>query len=144
MKAKSKSQKSKEVVGKRYFWVSEDVFKQKVHVLLNFTAEDYAKWLTKMKVRNLADNVFKNFSGFSTVMEAEDKPDEYLIVLRKFDWTIKDQGTLIHEIVHTIIKIWKSNNIPYDDHTQEFLAHEIANMYEDVAAKIFFRKKRKI
>jgi len=127
---------------KRYFTVYEAVFQRKIHILLNFVPKDYEKWLNKMKAVDVGTRDFSDFSGFSTSLDIDGKPTDWIIYVKNFDWTIENQGTLIHEIVHTIIKIWQSNNIPYNQDTQEFLAHSIANLYEEIARKIFYPKKR--
>lgn len=125
-----------ENIGKRYIKVDDSIFKQRVHILLNYTPEDYAKWLTKIGAKDVSTKSFNSFAGFSSAMEKEDEPDQYIIYVKRFNWAIKCQGTLIHEIVHTIVKIFNANNIPYNMDTQEFLAQEVSNMYEDIACKL--------
>ncbi len=127
---------------KKYFTVEEAVFHRRVHVFLNYSNEDYQKWCKKLRVEDLhSDN--KEFSATSFEFDHDNKPTEWAIFIKRFNWSIGSQGTLIHEIVHTIIKIWRVNNIPYGLETQEFLAHEITNLYEDIAAKIMNVKKIK-
>ena len=130
--------KTKNKIGKRYIKIYDAIFQRPIHVLLNHTPQDYAKWLTKVGAKDIGDDKFDDFAGFSTSIDIDGKPTEWIIYQKSFDWTIKDQGTLIHEIVHTIIKIWHSNNIPYNQDTQEFLAHSIGNLYEDIARKLFY------
>ena len=81
-----------------------------------------------------------DFTGFSCTVSVKDKPTEFLIYIKDFQWTIENQGTLIHEIVHTIIKIWDSNNIPHTSDTQEFLATSVSNLYEDITRKLLIKK----
>lgn len=125
-----------ENIGKRYFKVYDSVFCRKVHVLLNYTPEDYAKWLTKNGIKDVAETKFDDFAGFSTEITAENEQTELVIYVRKFNWAIKCQGTLIHEIVHTVTKIFSHNNIPFTFETQEFFAQMIGRMYEDIAHKL--------
>lgn len=132
-----------ENIGRRYFKVYDAVFGRRVHVLLNHTPEQYAKWLNKVDARDVGTKDFDDFAGFSSTIAVRDKPTEFLIYVRHFNWAIKCQGTLIHEIVHTVIKIWDSNNIPHTYDTQEFLAHSIGNMYEDIARKLLVPLKDK-
>lgn len=124
------------VIPARTFEVYDSIFKQRVHVLLNHKPEDYAKFLTKIKAVDTSIKAFDSFAGFSSSIDIDGKPSEYMIWLRDFQWTIKSQGTLIHEITHTVIKIFLANNIPFVPETQEFIAHQIANMYEDIAEKL--------
>ena len=137
--------KSVSKIPKRYFTVKESIFNRRVHVFINYSHKEFAEWANKKgdSSYNYDDNQDKNFAGFSTELLVSDEPTEWLIVMKHFDWKIKEQGTLIHEIVHTIIKIWKNNNIPFTPDNQEFLAHEIGNLYEDIAAQIFNKKLSK-
>jgi hypothetical protein len=129
-------------IPKRYFQVYDPIFGRRIHILLNYTPEEYAKWLAKKKIKDIFNKEFDDFMGFSSVLTLEDQPKEFIIYIKSFDWMIKDQGTLIHEIVHTIIKIWGGNNIPYNEHTQEFLAHSISGMYEMIARKLLVIVKK--
>lgn len=138
--------KKKLVVGKRYFWVREPVFRRKVHVFLGYSNSEFDRWWAKghrLVKEGVDDPAYNdNFLAFSTQINEDNKATEWCIVLGDFNWTIDNQGTLIHEVVHTIIKIWALNNIPVTKENQEFLAHEVAILYEDIAGKIF-RLKRK-
>lgn len=127
-----------EKIGSKTFTLYDPIFSQRVYVLLNQDEESYARWLTRHKVKDVGkkDMSLTMFQGFSSWIEDADGTREYIILLKHFDWTIKHQGTLIHEIVHTIIKIWDSNNIPYNADTQEFLAHSIGNLYEMISRKL--------
>lgn len=144
---KRKQQKSKKLeplVGKHYFLIKDSIFHRPVHVLLNHTRKDYEKWMIKRGVtkEELSSSGDTNFMAWSSVMSSSDKPDEWIIFVKDFDWTIKDQGSLIHEITHTVMKIFSANNIPFQLETQEFIAHSIGNMYEDICRQIFKKKKR--
>jgi hypothetical protein len=131
----------KKKLGKHIFRLLDPIFHRRIHVLLNVGSSEFKKW--NKKTYGIEDGYDEDsFAGFSVRMDKKGQPEEYVILVKRFDWTIQDQGTLIHEIVHTVIKIWDSNNIPHDSHTQEFLAHSIGNIYEDACRQIF-KKKRK-
>lgn len=128
-------------IGKRELVISEAIFKRKVNVLLNFTPADFEKWCKKKGDKEYKDDgKERDFTAFSCDLSGKDKPTEWIICMKHFDWTIKDQGTLIHEIVHTVVKIFQCNNIPFNNDTQEFLAHNIGNIYEDICRKILNKK----
>ncbi len=133
-------------IGKRYFVVKDSIFNRRIHIFLNHTYKDFDRW-TKRKGYNQEGkeivNYDDNFAGFSTYMDGENQPTEWIICIKNFNWSIGSQGSLLHEIVHSIIKIWKFNNISFGEDTQEFLAHSIANLYEDICGKIFGLKKIK-
>lgn len=133
-----------EKIGPKTFVLYDPIFKQKINVLLNQDEKSYCKFLNKLKVKDVGkkDLELSMFQGFSTYLEREDGLREYIILMKEFNWCIKNQGTLIHEIVHTIIKIWESNNIPYNADTQEFLAHSIGGLYEDIAHKLLVIVKK--
>ena len=127
-------------IPRRYFAVYDSIFKQRVHILLNHTPEEYQKWLNINKVKDITVKDYKDFQGWVSEFITEKGSTERIIFLPKFNWAIKHQGSLIHEIVHIVIKIWQYNNIPYNQDTQEFLAHSIANLYEDIAEKLLVKK----
>lgn len=128
-------------ISKKYFVVYDAVFDQKVHVLINHTAEDYQKWLNRYKVKDVSVKDFNNFAGWVSEFTTEKETTERLLFIPRFKWAIKCQGTLIHEIVHVIIKIWSANNIPFNEDTQEFLAHSIGRLYESIAHKLLVNVK---
>lgn len=133
---------------KQYFYVKDSIFSQRVHVFLNYPSKEFVSWAKRQgwEFENEKDYETEGkFAGWSShATDIKTGRTHWLILVGDFSWTISSQGTLIHEIVHTIINIWKSNNIPYNDDTQEFLAHSIGNLYEDIARKIFLPKKRPV
>lgn len=129
----------KKQIPKRYFCVYDSIFKQKVHILINHSPEDYEKWLNRNKVEDIVAKNFNDFAAWVSEFTTEKGTTERIVFMPNFQWTIKNQGSLIHEIVHVIVKIWEFNNIPYNQHTQEFLAHSIANLYEDIAEKLIYK-----
>ena len=129
---------------KQYIAIKESIFNRPVHVFLNYPYADYQKWLKKQHILDEEGKQNNNFAAFSTEFSSEErKYTEWVIFINDFQWTIHDMGSLIHEITHTIVKIWSSNNIPFNQDTQEFLAHSIGNLYEDISAKIHKVKKVK-
>jgi hypothetical protein len=136
-------------IGKRHFTVEESIFHRKVLVFLNHSGDEvdavlnhgFDKVVYQDSEEDRARKNF-NFSGFSTAVSFSDEPTKWVIAVRDFQWTIKDQGTLIHEIIHTIIKIFETNSIPLNLDTQEFFAHDVSNLYEAIAVKLIPRKKK--
>ena len=123
-------------IPKRYFVITDCIFNQQIHILLNHTPKQYEQWLNRKKVKDIAEKNYGDFAGFTSSLENEKGRTEWIIFVADFQWTIKNMGTLIHEITHAIIRIWQHNNIPYNADTQEFLAHSISNLYEDIARKL--------
>jgi len=136
--------------GKLCFKVKDCIFQRPVHVFINYNNKQFNAWLAKYiekKGGTLAkeprDEFDDNFAAFSTSWDIKGTPREWAVAVSDFDWTISGQGTLIHELVHTIIKIWDFNNIPVTIESQEFFAFAIGNLYEDIAHQIFKRSRRK-
>ena len=126
-------------IPKRCFMIYDSIFRQRIHVLLNHTPEEYQKWLNRNKVKDIVISEFNDFQAWVSDFTTERGTTERIIFIPNFQWAIKHQGTLIHEIVHVVIKIWNLNNIPYNQDTQEFLAHSIAGLYEDIAHKLLIK-----
>lgn len=127
-------------IPKRYIIVYDAIFTRRIHVLLNYSQDDYAKWLKKNGTTD--SQPVHEFAGFTANIINDHGPTEWVIYIRNFQWTLADQNTLIHEIVHTIIQIWQTNNIPFNGDTQEFLAQSIGNLYEDISAKLMRLTRR--
>lgn len=119
----------------RKFLVYDPIFKQPIHVFLNCSEEQWGRWIKKLNVVN-DTGLDPNFVGFSTHISAEGEPNNYVIWLNHFDWTLDCQETLIHEIAHTIVRIWETNNIQFVPETQEFYAHSLGRLYAIISAKV--------
>jgi hypothetical protein len=122
-------------IRKLYFTVKETIFRRTVHCFINYSDDDFSKWCVKHGCWDVNGRPNNNIAAFSSEIES-DGPTEWIILIKRFDWTIDDQNTLIHEIVHTIIKIFDMNNMKVNMDTQEFFAHEVGELYGDIAAKI--------
>lgn len=126
-----------EKIPARTFKIYDPIFRQRIYVLLNQDQNSYVRFLNKHKIKDATKEFpLTRFQGMSTNIDAEDGTRDYLILLKEFNWTIKHQGTLIHEVTHTVIKIFDSNNIPFNAETQEFIAHAIGRIYEMIAEKL--------
>jgi hypothetical protein len=131
---------------KRYFSVKESIFNRKVHVFVNFTSKQFEafaenRWKARFVGEQKHEDYDAEFNAFSWSITGP-YGTEWIIVLKEFDWCLSDQNILIHEITHTIIKICDSNNIKVNESTQEFLAHSVGNLYEDIAGIILGTRKR--
>jgi hypothetical protein len=122
--------------------VYDPVFGQEVVVFCNQKFEAYTKWQKKLGVSNVDEDLNPNFSAFSTHVSGEDMPNKYIIWVNHFAWTLEDQSSLIHEIIHTVFRIWSANNISFCSETQEFLASSVDKLYSSIAQKIMLREKR--
>lgn len=130
-------------VGKKTITIHDPVFEQKIIVLLNNTAEDFKNFEKKHGVVNGGEDLDPNFMGFTTHLSSDEEPNIYIIFIPKFDWTIQDQQTLIHEIIHVTFRIWGANNIVFIPETQEFLAHQVDKTYGMIARKLITKVKKK-
>jgi len=129
-------------VDKKTITVHDPVFEQKIIVLLNHTNEDFKNFEKKHGVVNGGEDLDPNFMGFTTHLSSDEEPNIYIIFIPKFNWTIQDQQTLIHEIIHVTFRIWGANNIAFIPETQEFLAHQVDKTYGLIAQKLIPKKKK--
>ena len=127
----------------KQFVVYDPIFKQEVNVFINQPYEKFIKWQKKIGVVNLDDDRNYNFLAFTTHIDGEKTRTKYVIWISEFDWTLDNQETLVHEIVHAVIRIWDTNNIELSKHTQEFFAHSVGRLYSDIGAKLFNKKRIK-
>lgn len=133
----------KKRIGRMEFSVKDSIFGVNVHVLLNCDEEDLKKWYKKQGVEEYSSQKLDpNFCGFSTFLTCRNAPDKYLIFINNYDWSIDSQETLIHEIIHTIFKIWDKSHSPVCMDTQEFFATTVGRMWSSIASEIWKRRKR--
>lgn len=121
---------------KKFIEIYDPIFSRRINVLLNYSPEQYANWLTRNGVKDVSDKKMDDFDGFCTEITSKNDQTEVVIYVRRFDWAIKCQGTLIHEITHAVVRIFNHNNIPFNSDTQEFFAHMIGRIYELIAIKL--------
>jgi len=140
MKKKIKKKEMPDPIPPRILKIFDPIFRQRIWVLLNHDDKSYARFLNRQKIKDISKEI-GNFAGFTAVVECENGLHDYLILLKHFNWCIKDQGTLIHEITHAVIRIFEGNNIPFNSDTQEFIAHSITGLYETIAQKLLVLKK---
>lgn len=124
--------------------VYDPIFNQEITVFCNCTEADLNAWEKKLGVRKEdREGLNPNFGAYSTHYSCDDAPNVYLIWLNRFNWTLDDQDTLIHEITHTVVRIWQANNIQFVPETQEFFAHSVGRLYAAIGAKLLIRGKKK-
>ena len=131
------------MIGKQHFIVTEPIFRQRVHVLLNYDEHDYVRWLNRNKIQDVASKDVVRFSGFASSIDRKDGPSDWLICIKQFEWSTYDQGTLLHEVIHTVFQIFKSDHVPFNDQTQEFVALSVGRLFEAIANRILHLKKRR-
>jgi hypothetical protein len=115
--------------------VYDPIFKQEIRVFCNTTEDAWMRWQRRRKIVN-AEGLDPNHVAFSTHVAAEGEPNVYIIWLNHFSWTLDDQESLIHEITHTVVRIWEADNIKFVPETQEFFAHSVGRIYALIGAKL--------
>lgn len=122
--------------------VYDPIFNQEIQVFCNLTEAGWMRWQKRRNIVN-ADGLNPNTVAFSTHVHAEGERNVYIIWLNHFNWTLDDQESLIHEITHTVVRIWEANNIPFCVETQEFFAHSVGRLYSVIGAKLLVKPKKK-
>lgn len=122
--------------------IFDPIFKQDIRVFLNCTNEEYVEFQKKAGVSS-PDKTDANQLAFTTHLACDDEPNIYVVWIKHFDWTIDDQATLIHELIHLVVRIWGANNIQMIPETQEFFAHSVDKLYSMIALKLLPKKKKK-
>jgi len=127
--------------GKKRLTIYDPIFSQKIVCFFNCDGDDYARFQKRMGVVNV-DDFDPNTMAFTTHISADNEPNTYIIWLKHFDWTIDDQSSLIHELIHVVVRIWGANNIEFIPETQEFFAHSVDKLYGIIAAKLLLVGKK--
>ena len=138
------TRKKKEIViNKRIFTVYDPIFEQKIKVFANCEYKSLVRFFIKNNIPKEEAEERHLFDNFTTSIFNDDNNYRcYIIFIKHFEWTLDDMNTLIHETTHTIINIWDNNNIKVTKETQEFFAHTIGNLFEDISRKLLSIKEK--
>lgn len=129
-------------IGKTQLKLLDPIFSQDVRIFLNCENDEYIKFQKKLNVAN-PDSTDANQLAFTTHITCDNEPNVYVIWIKHFDWSIDDQATLIHELIHLVVRIWEANNIQMIPETQEFFAHSVDKLYSIIAVKLLNKSKKK-
>lgn len=130
---------------KANFKIWDTIFANRIHCYIGYSGDELSKLLERQYKYNEPVSI-NGFGGLSFDMErievsADEKIGDtvyivFVIWLRRYNWTIDDMATLIHEISHTIDKMFDYNNIPLSKDTGEFRAVLAGDIYGKIAQKI--------
>ena len=130
---------------KTNFKIWDTIFSNRIHCYIGYTQEELSK-LMKRQYNYTEPIKLCGFGGLSFDIERIEFGDNensedihyiaFIIWLRRYNWTIDDMATLIHEISHTIDKMFDYNNIPLSKDTGEFRAVLAGDIYGKIAQKI--------
>src|SRR5450631_1562443 len=96
----------------KQFTIYDPIFGQSITVFINRQEADFMRWQKRLNIVN-AEGFDANFQAFTTHVSGEGEPNKYVIWLTHFNWTLDDQSSLIHEIIHAVTRIWQANNISF-------------------------------
>lgn len=128
---------------KKYFEVREAIFDRPVHIFAGFSGGDLAAKVQEKGLHFYVEGMV-NFSAFSLETSNPNAPTEWAIVLKHFDGEIEAQASLLHEVVHTIVKIFAANSIPCNLDTQEFLALDVEELYTDISTELAPKRNKSV
>lgn len=121
---------------KTNFSIYDKIFGNEIHCYIGYNQHE---WNSSLKSKYTLDDYIDTdgFAGMS-IDCFTDKPKRlvFVIWILEFKWRIDDMVTLIHEISHTIDRMFDFNNIPLTKATGEFRAILISDIYGKIAQKI--------
>lgn len=94
-------------------------------------------WKRKLKWPDLEDpnSPFDNGSYFN--LENEKQGRRYRVIwLEKFDWSVRDQGLLVHEMLHLVLAVFNDKGIPINKDNEESMTYTLEWCVETVFWKL--------
>ena len=121
----------------KYFLFKEETFGTYLNLYINCTTEE----LTRSLQRKIGDKNFKleddNMSGRTFVLQ-KDNNYHRIIWICNFDWSVRSQALLVHELVHFTTQVFEDKGLPISRKEDEVMAY-----YMEFWVKTIFWKLRK-
>jgi len=140
----------------KYWILNEDLYGAEIALGVNCTAKEFQSFLAKKYKDYQLFPINSNWQGYGgRITNSKNEGMGYCLWLKRFNWTIEEQGTAVHEIFHVVNRILSDRGI-YDSRVDEELINDEAYAYylsywfEEIWTKlklyhekIVARKKRK-
>jgi hypothetical protein len=127
-------------IGKKYFIISDDVFKIHLNVFLNFTFDELNRFLVKRKFPPI-DEKFKHSNGIALGWYKENDTLPYFTIwLPNFEWTLTKQAIMVHELSHFIFMAMDNKGMKVDEDVNKSANETYAYLLE----YFFLKLSRKI
>jgi hypothetical protein len=113
--------------------IDDDLFKALIYITVNCTQEKWCKWLETLGVANFP---VTGAGGHFVSVESVNGTCSYCIWVESFDWKVKEQGWLNHELIHCAVTILQERGINISDETEEVLAYYHTYLKEQAYIKL--------
>jgi len=121
------------------FRIQERVFHTRIHVFLGYEIEDFHKILIKRGYEGsfYGSNTGSRTLGLtSTITHRRSPYRDVAICIPRFQNSVEDHNTLVHEIVHAVVQIFEDYSVDLNGMTQEFAAEMAGWMYQSIEERI--------
>ncbi len=133
MKKKANKLKESKPSEGKYFDLYEKVYSARMVLCVNMSFKDALK---RVKVDWPSMDDFhpnEDAAGFAAPVTVNNgQTIGWMVMLRHFDWTIADMGTLVHEIYHFVSGILQSRGIYHETTSDETYAYYLGYWVERV------------
>lgn len=107
----------------KYYYFEERIFGGNMDLIINCSQTECEKFFRKKLKENTLELKIKNeYEGCHCVL-IKGMIIRRIIWLEKFDWSVKSQGLLTHELSHFIFQLMEDNGIPISKENDEVFAY---------------------
>lgn len=122
--------------------IKDQMYNIDIRILISGDNTAVADYISRKYNSKLEHN---NACALHFTLKAKGKSDIEYIWIEKFDWSIENQGTLAHEILHLTFSVMDSLGIKYQrEVSEEAYTYYFEHIFKQVWDKLKPAKKNKI
>ena len=120
--------------------ITDKMYNRYIILLIGGDGKELEKYLyEKYNAKKDADNINAGY----TQIKDDGKCDKHIIWMPEFDWTIKDQATMSHEIFHLVCGCMEDIDIQYSNESEEAFAYYYGYIFAQIWDKLKPKKNKK-
>jgi hypothetical protein len=117
-----------------YFAIEDEIYHKTFHLLVNVKKEKFKNWLIEVH-GELSEATKEQFKDSKAMMVWEYAPYYYLWI-EKFDWSIEDQGVLVHELSHFADYVLNNAGISIGIENTEVKSYYLEYLFKKIYNKL--------
>ena len=119
----------------KYFAIEDEIYHKSFHLFVDIPKEAFKNWLSEVHKQDISEDLRNRFKDAKAMMLWGYSPLYYLWI-EEFNWSIKHQCVLIHEISHHVDWVLNNAGIPLDWENSEVRAYYLEYLVKKVYDKL--------
>lgn len=128
------SKKSKSNIS--YFAIEDEIYHKNFHLFVNVPRIMFKTWLLEVHEKEGMLDDLKEKLGDANGAVVWDYAPFYYVWVEKFDWSIEDQGVLVHELSHFVDFVLTNAGISIGKKNTEVRAYYLEYIFKRVYEKL--------